>query len=1208
MFKQIVLLMIAMAVVCISAQVYDPLDQLDVFFDNEDLRDPDLGLRGGCKIPAIGEFRVPIIFVDREFQTGVAYQDNVQSVHWPLSQDPVDMQLFINPGPPLPGQQWQRLNLTKYMHQMSNGLYSLVGDIYRYTIPSTQVFNSHFDIPYYVLQQMDAQIDYSLYDNWSYISDYEHEHIPNGQVDWVFLIYRFSLNDFDSSLNYTGYTPLLTSYFSSSDGVSVSSGSVQSGMRNSGFNGMTHVCLHELSHSLFKSFGYGGHNGRLAGLSILSANQVGWGAGIWGMNAWERQKLAWMNYNTVANDDIITIPDYMTSFTAVQIPTSNPSRFYVIENRQKLDPEFDTAFGKGLYIYRATDNQRLVSQQIYNPVNLPEPLDLAYNSGVSGNYDGSVNVLSADGRWNFIHNLSPAPNYSINDPVNIRIQRTTPNPRGYDERDYCGKYQRGSTNSWGRYYCLNDRGSGGIYHWYQGDPIGESDIRGDGFGDNYDGFSLNYNRVFSKWSNPGIDQSWADCNFSVEILSENTQTGSVSLRLRFNNPENAPLARPMGLSGTSNNGVSYALNWFQPNTELQPGFQTYELYHRRNTSTTWNLVAQTPNQNINLSIPYVGNPNIIPIHKRNYFKLRAVKSSSGGESNFSDEIRIINNDISVPFFSIPSGKTLSIDDSISIYVTGSLEMQENSGLLLGRGSKIIVQDGASLNIGNNCLLKGTNKSVGTESGSAIIINGSISVGTNVVFSSDLDCWDGLIIDSESHANLYAISFNKADLSTYSVTSIESCMFSNCVVKQYAKDLSISNSNFSYASVKSVAKLEDSCISIISSQFSGTPDLDAIEISSIAKYTIANNSISGYKTAIASYESMNGKIESNEIVNNETGIQLYHAVADIYNGNIIQNNNYGIVALRNSLWSLQGSKDTPYQFVIDNDKAQIIFTYDSAPEYMEFNHIYDSNNCDQAFVICEKVPDDPKKIIAANNYFGSVFNPFMNLIPSEIFIYEPVWEPAPSSLNASIIPSLYKTAKDYQRAADFCAAQSLWYQYFSAVADSSILFDNTAKHLLSVEKLTSDNYLQMLSFYSAIGTTNTTAAHLLSYLSNYCLIEENNLQPAILWLESQIENPITDIDSLFAAIDIGYLYMLADSNKATIMGKLSWLKPTSIQAYESDRRNAIMSILNGQGYSQSSSQPSVSTPTLLRNYPNPFNPSTTISFNLPSSMKCKIEIL
>jgi hypothetical protein len=87
------------------------------------------------------------------------------------------------------------------------------------------------------------------------------------------------------SINYTGYTPIPE--YTSQDMIlgqpvkigGWGRGSAQGGMRESGFNGISHVCLHELAHALFPY----GHNGRLAGLSVLSANQVGWGTSIWGM-------------------------------------------------------------------------------------------------------------------------------------------------------------------------------------------------------------------------------------------------------------------------------------------------------------------------------------------------------------------------------------------------------------------------------------------------------------------------------------------------------------------------------------------------------------------------------------------------------------------------------------------------------------------------------------------------------------------------------------------------------------------------------------------------------------------------------------------------------------------------------------------------------------------------------------------------------------
>lgn len=1184
--KKAYLILVAM-VACAILSLYGDFDEALVFIDGTDslfvVGDTTM-IRtqvGGYLISSQDIVKACVIFVD-------VYNESTHRNEWPANQPPNFINQFINADP---GAAFPNSNISKFYHSMSFGSNQVIGDAYYYSLPFNPGDIPDLSLNYLntaVIQGMDSQIDYSVYDNWTRTSNYNFTHTRDGIVDMLIIIYKFSFSDYSQlNINFTAIARLplnsQDNVMSTNDGVSLNyTSGITQGSGKLGYEYTKYVTFHEYAHYLLGD----GHTGRIAELGILSGNQVAYSDSK-GMCAYEKERLGWIAYTVVPdplpNDPYYyPLPDYMTTGYALRIPTTIPTKYYVIENRQKIDNEFDKAWDAGIYIYLVNEN---------GIRNSPHPINTQ-----DTHYDGAVNLLSADGRYNFQNDSANFNNYDdfFN---NLKIWKTEPNPNpiGYDERDYYGRkwFTWGST----RFYCYK--------LWYDGDwRTGNAHQLGDAWGDVNDAFSLSYNRVFSKWSNPGLDSSFV-ANFSIEVTQENYPY--VTIAIRRSGPQNAPLARPMGLSGTSSNGISYELNWYQPNAELQPGFQSYELYHRRSTTSTWNLIASTTNQNISLSIPYVGNPNIIPIHKRNYFKVRAVKASPGDESNFSDEIIIVNNDIIIPYYSISSGKTLSIDDSLTVWVTGSLEMQQNSGLLLGRGSRLIVQEGASLVIGSNCQVKGTNKSIGTETGSAVVINGSVSVGTSVTFSSDIDSWDGLIIDSATQANLTGVSFNNADLVTYSDVTVEACTFSNGSIKQYAKDLTISSSTFNSASIKSVAKLEDSSIDIVSSQFYGSSNLDAIEISSMSKYAISGNYISGYRTALAIYESMNGSIEANEIVGNGTGVQLYHAVADIYNGNAIQNNDYGIVALRNSLWSLQGSQDAPYQFVNENGSCQVLFTYDSAPEYMEFNHIYSTNNSDKAFVVCDKVPSNPKKILIANNYFGTMFDPLKNLIPTEIFIYEPVWVPDPASANVSILPGMYKTAKDYQRTSDYDAAQALWYQYYSAVPDSSILYDKTVKQLLSVEKLTSDDYSQLLSFYGTTGTTSPISMHLLNYLSNYCLIEVNAFQPAILWLESQIENPVTDVDSLFAAIDIGYLYMLVDSSKAAVQGKLPWLKPTSVQAFESNRNNAIMSLINGQSNSQSSTQSVEPSTLLMSNYPNPFNPSTTISFNLPSVMNCKLEI-
>lgn len=207
-----------------------------------------------------------------------------------------------------------------------------------------------------------------------------------------------------------------------------------------------------------------------------------------------------------------------------------------------------------------------------------------------------------------------------------------------------------------------------------------------------------------------------------------------------------------------------------------------------------------------------------------------------------------------------------------------------------------------------------------------------------------------------------------------------------------------------------------------------------------------------------------------------------------------------------------------------------------------------------------------------------------------------------------MPPPYITVKTYERTGDYLSAKSLIYQFIAAVPDSSILYDKSVKQLLSLEKVTTDNYALLQTYFNSQTTIYAPSAYLLQYLSNYCKIESNDLQNAILWLEAQIENPVSSVDSLFAAIDIGYIYLLSEDNKASIQGKMSWLKPISQSSYETVRNNAIQGLIHGQDgnspYPDNSSMPTI---VLGKNYPNPFNPSTTLSFSIKSATHCKLEI-
>ncbi|HOD55026.1 MAG TPA: hypothetical protein PKJ08_10900, partial [Candidatus Cloacimonadota bacterium] len=845
------------------------------------------------------------------------------------------------------------------------------------------------------------------------------------------------------------------------------------------------------------------------------------------------------------------------------IPTNTPGKHYIIENRQK-QTMYDRAWGKGLYIYRAVDSGHIESSEIYNPVQRPEPRDGNpdyYANPNSGNYDGYINLLSADGRYTFHNNLPP--DYRISTKNALRITKGEPNIKGYDERDYCGMMLNESTGRWERYYAMYSPVDNAPWYYTTNINNAERHRLGNAFGDTYDGFSLNFNKVLSKWSNPGIDTNWSgNTNFSIEILSENPVNGAVSFRVRFTNPQDAPLGRPMGLK-VSNQGVSYGINWYQanhPSTELQPGFSHYNVYYKT-SSSVWTLLTSTTNTSLYITIPYNSTPNQIYLPRRSSFKITAVKSN-GEESNNSDIVNVnLDQTIRTSSITIPSNYSLIIDDSLSVEVDDSFIMNENSSLILGNGSRLITNSQASLSIANNCRIEGNNQTLGNVSGSRIIANGSVNIGSNVSFSSDNKKWDGLEISASGTVSLNKIEFKNADLICNTDVSINEGNFKNSAIYQKNACLSVTNSQFDKAYVSSYSKGSGVSTEINYCAFSGENSLEAIQLNSIDKFNLNNNTIQGYDIGISLYETTNGYIERNNIKNNEIGIQLYHSGVSISDANIIKNNDYGIIAYRKSLWSLEGSKSMPYQKIVNNKYAQILFAYDSAPEYAEFNEIYNLENNAKPFVICTNVPSDPKMIIFNNNYLGTSFDPKVNLDPSDLYLYDSVWEPEDGLNNTSIIPIAYKSAKESEKNENYTIAKSMMQEYYTTVADTSILFDKASKHLLALEKLSTNNYESLLNIYQNYNGQDNETLNLYDYLQNYCSINQSQYQKAISWLENRIENPISQLDSLFATIDIGYVYMLIDDNKATnIVTNMEYLKPSSFSSYSLNRKNQLRNLL------------------------------------------------
>jgi len=124
------------------------------------------------------------------------------------------------------------------------------------------------------------------------------------------------------------------------------------------------------------------------------------------------------------------------------------------------------------------------------------------------------------------------------------------------------------------------------------------------------------------------------------------------------------------------------------------------------------------------------------------------------------------------------------------------------------------------------------------------------------------------------------------------------------------------------------------------------------------------------------------------------------------------------------------------------------------------------------------------------------------------------------------------------------------------------------------------------------------------IANYCDVLVGNYEPAIDWYESVMENPPTIADSINSAIDIGMVYLLMDAGgQRTYTGERIDLIPESFEDWQS-KRNALLEQL---WMLEENGAQDICSELRANNYPNPFNPETTISFSLPADSEVKLSV-
>jgi M6 family metalloprotease-like protein len=448
----------------------------------------DCSQRGGKYLTASGDLKVLVIFA--KFK-----DDNSPHQYWPADSYPEEMNNFIDSDMQTGSTHY--LNLTNYYNQMSFGNFRVTGKVIgaETPYPMSHYLLGSLNYPNRVaantdiLELVDNYIDYREFDNWTYISDFNHINKPDGIVDMIVIIWRglvftdqwsgeaslgqgpefFVENNQEKiKMHYGGY-PGFSIYGS---GVTVQYWANKTRERN------FKVVIHEIAHWLINAE-HPYNNSNLIFWGMLTLGSEGICA-----NSFEREKLAWIN-PTIIDGTILSAPmgDFITTPSAYKFhpPNGFTGEMYYFENHQQISIYDD--------VTRNPDDKGIFILHLAN-----------------GFYAGDcMRVLTSNGFWNW--DIPVRTDCWGNDlPV---FRKTSVNRNGFGNRDRIVSCD--STCGF-LYSYFNDNNEAECNDWLHGYGLINS-------------FTPESNDIFSTWSNPPAKTfAGQPVDFLMEVVN---QSGSI---------------------------------------------------------------------------------------------------------------------------------------------------------------------------------------------------------------------------------------------------------------------------------------------------------------------------------------------------------------------------------------------------------------------------------------------------------------------------------------------------------------------------------------------------------------------------------------------------------------------------------------------------------------------------------------------------------
>jgi hypothetical protein len=571
---------------------------------------------------------------------------------------------------------------------------------------------------------------------------------------------------------------------------------------------------------------------------------------------------------------------------------------------------------------------------------------------------------------------------------------------------------------------------------------------------------------------------------------------------------------------------------------------------------------------------------------------------------------------------LEQGRSFLLGGDIKVFENVNLTIADEIELYFGNENTILSSNpGSELIIGNDISFIGTNTT------NKIEVNGDFQIGQNVTFTSTGPLWDVFLNNTSLQTLFETTTFEKCRLHNYGQSlTITNSTFNDCyIVESHRGNVTVKDNTSFDRTWLYLENTEDNNNTATISNCSFTTDytMVAIDLWNYAQYDISNNTIDSYYNGIQLSQSGFGIAKKQKIMDNiitncsQNGIIAYNSLGSVYR-NHINNNRYGAWFGNNSNISLYGnsgaSSNNQTQEITDNTSYEVYASQNSFPVYFRYNVIIDEDNTG--------APSDPLVYYSAGlgdlnsldiryNCWGVNFNAAQDFYPSG-YIWSPIWCPGNNeNLSASPDEDVYEVANNLFETENFADAKSMYELLVNQYPESKFA-KASLQELFALEKFATNDYNSLKQYYATKSTiqADTALAKLGNYLVSKCDVKLENWPDAIDYCENIIQSPETPEDSIFAIIDLGYVYFVMENSgyKSAFTGKLTGYKPASKEQFI-ENRNYLLSLIPGDNKSETLNRniAELKEGELLQNIPNPFSGTTKIWYKLENEAAIQLNI-